>query len=252
MKVMSVVFALVALSSGFKIETKNAKLVTKTKQCGPDETPCPPGCWLCGCGPDDTLCPSGCCPEANWYCCPDDWCAATADDCPYQARKAQLVKLAKTKTDQCGPNQASCWSGCCPEEYWVCCPDQLLAPCAVAIADCPVVAKKAQLIKMSKTRQCGPDETSCPGGCCPEANWFCCPDATYCAATAADCPFVEKKARLEKLAKTKNNQCGPDETTCPNGCCPEANWFCCPDYMCAKVPEDCAFADKRVSLTVLS
>merc|ERR1711936_416670 len=49
----------------------------------------------------------------------------------------------------------------------------------------------------------------------------------YCAATAADCPFVAKKAQLMKMAK--NRQCGPDETSCPAGCCPEANWFCCPD-----------------------
>merc|ERR1711936_960188 len=43
----------------------------------------------------------------------------------------------------------------------------------------------------------------------------------YCAATAADCPFVAKKAQLMKMAK--NRQCGPDETSCPAGCCPEAN-----------------------------
>merc|ERR1719341_602274 len=57
--------------------------------------------------------------------------------------------------------------------------------CAATAADCPFVAKKAQLMKMAKNRQCGPDETSCPAGCCPEANWFCCPDNMYCAATAA-------------------------------------------------------------------
>ena len=50
MKVLAVVFALVALTSGFKIETKKAKLVTKVMQCGPDET----------------TCPSGCCPEPKW------------------------------------------------------------------------------------------------------------------------------------------------------------------------------------------
>merc|ERR1719370_1225145 len=80
-----------------------------------------------------------------------------------------------------------------------------------------VAAQKAQLMKMAKNRQCGPDETSCPAGCCPEANWFCCPDNMYCAATAADCPFVAKKAQLMKMAK--NRQCGPDETSCPAGCC---------------------------------
>merc|ERR1719305_1491268 len=72
--------------------------------------------------------------------------------------------------------------------------------CAATAADCPFVAKKAQLMKMAKNRQCGPDETSCPAGCCPEANWFCCPDNMYCAATAADCPFVAKQAQLMKMA----------------------------------------------------
>merc|ERR1719209_1147513 len=99
-------------------------------------------------------------------------------------------------------------------------------------------------MKMAKNRQCGPDETSCPAGCCPEANWFCCPDNMYCAATAADCPFVAKKAQLMKMAK--NRQCGPDETSCPAGCCPEANWFCCPDNMyCAATAADCPFVAKK-------
>ena len=30
--------------------------------------------------------------------------------------------------------------------------------------------------------------TACPGGCIPDANWFCCPDDMYAAPTAADCP----------------------------------------------------------------
>merc|ERR1712109_406257 len=104
---------------------------------------------------------------------------------------------------------------------WFCCPDNMY--CAATAADCPFVAKKARVMKMAKNRQCGPDETSCPAGCCPEANWFCCPDNMYCAATAADCPFVAKKAQLMKMAK--NRQCGPDETSCPAGCCPEANFL---------------------------
>merc|ERR1712212_1261773 len=124
------------------------------------------------CGPDETSCPAGCCPEANWFCCPDNmYCAATAADCPFVAKKAQLMKMAKNR--QCGPDETSCPAGCCP-----------------------FVAKKAQLMKMAKNRQGGPDETACPAGCCPEANWFCCPDNMYCAATAADCPFVAKKAQL--------------------------------------------------------
>merc|ERR1719317_1461362 len=40
----------------------------------------------------------------------------------------------------------------------------------------------------------------------------------YCAATAADCPFVAMKEKLVKMAAKK--QC--DGTVCPAGCCPSA------------------------------
>jgi len=29
--------------------------------------------------------------------------------------------------------------------------------------------------------------TLCPGGCCPNAGWYCCPDGTYCAAAPEYC-----------------------------------------------------------------
>merc|ERR1711892_1512996 len=86
---------------------------------------------------------------------------------------------------------ASCPAGCCPEANWYCCPDNMY--CAATAADCPFVAMKEKLTKMAANKQCGSDETSCPAGCCPEANWYCCPDNMYCAATAADCPFVAMK-----------------------------------------------------------
>merc|ERR1711990_964195 len=92
--------------------------------------------------------------------------------------------------------------------------------------------KNSQLIKMAKSNQCGPDETPCPGGCCP--------DASYCAATAADCPFEAKRTQIVKLAKS--NPCGPDETNCPVGCCPMGpDWYCCPDHfpICAPTAWDC-------------
>merc|ERR1711931_17296 len=115
--------------------------------------------------------------------------------------------------------------------------------------------------KLVKSEQCGPHETSCPAGCCPDnlycaataadcpfvsmktklakmaANkqcgpnevWFCCPANLSCAATAADCPFVSMKTKLAKMAA--NKQCGPHETSCPAGCCPNEGWFCCPDNL---------------------
>jgi hypothetical protein len=86
--------------------------------------------------------------------------------------------------------------------------------------------------------QCDPEtETECPNGCCPELNWFCCWDSLYCHPTAADCPWPE--TRLIKMSK-KNQQCDPEtETDCPKGCCPELNWFCCPELYCAETEEDC-------------
>merc|ERR1711977_537708 len=89
--------------------------------------------------------------------------------------------------------------------------------------------------KIAKTN-CGPDETECPAGCCPEANWYCCSDNQYCAATPDDCPNGPKILK-KKIAKTN---CGPDETECPAGCCPEANWYCCSDNRyCAATADDC-------------
>merc|ERR1711872_1160011 len=70
------------------------------------------------------------------------------------------------------------------------------------------------------------DGTICPGGCCPEVNWQCCPDGLYCAATLDDCPTLVKKNALIKMAAEKKD-C--DGTMCPGGCCPEVNWQCCPD-----------------------
>merc|ERR1712002_459679 len=50
------------------------------------------------------------------------------------------------------------------------------------------VCKKNAKLALTKAG-CGPDETECPAGCCPEANWYCCADNQHCAATAANCPF---------------------------------------------------------------
>merc|ERR1711936_364830 len=147
------------------------------------------------------------------------------------------MKMAAKK--QC--EGTMCPAGCCPEVDWYCCPDNMY--CAATAADCPFVAKKEKLMKMAAKKQCGPNETSCPAGCCPNANWYCCPDNIYCAATAADCPFVAKKEKLMKMAAKK--QCGPNETSCPAGCCPNANWYCCPDNIyCAATAADRPFVAK--------
>ena len=105
-----------------------------------------------------------------------------------------------------------------------------------------IFPKKAQLITLAKNKggQCGHDETDCGfAGCCPEPNWICCPDPdpTNCAATWEDCPFEAKRIKLVKLAK--DNQCGPDDTECPFGCCPNPYTYCCPDMDCATSAEWC-------------
>merc|ERR1711881_700396 len=145
----------------------------------------------------------------------------------------------------CGPDETECPAGCCPEANWYCCSDNEY--CAATEADCPFVSAKEKLMKMAAKAGCGPDETECPAGCCPKANWYCCPDGMYCAATEADCPFVSAKEKLVKMAAKAG--CGPDETECPGGCCPEANWYCCPDGMyCAATAADCPFASAKEKL----
>merc|ERR1712141_372248 len=57
----------------------------------------------------------------------------------------------------------------------------------LAVAAASPSTRGLNLIKLAKTN-CGPDETECPAGCCPEANWYCCSDNQYCAATPDDCP----------------------------------------------------------------
>merc|ERR1712131_341040 len=60
----------------------------------------------------------------------------------------------------------------------------------------------ASTVKLTKSEQC--DGTECPGGCCPYVGWYCCPDGMYCAATAADCPFLPKKNSLPKWLPTSS------------------------------------------------
>ena len=100
----------------------------------------------------------------------------------------------------------------------------------------------ASSVQLTRDEQC--DGTPCPGGCCPNVGWYCCPDGMYCAATAADCPFVAKKTQLSKMAAPK--QC--DGTPCPGGCCPNVGWYCCPDDMyCAATAADCPFAQNYLN-----
>merc|ERR1719337_742765 len=64
----------------------------------------------------------------------------------------------------------------------------------------PTLPKKLSVVKTT----CGPDETECPAGCCPEANWFCCPDNRYCAATADDCPSKKNPHLAQKIVRSQD------------------------------------------------
>merc|ERR1712099_224509 len=207
---MACIVPLILLTAHKKLPTIPRKLNVIKTTCGPDETECPAGCcseanWFCcpdnrycaataddcpakkiptlpkklsvvkgDCGPDETECPAGCCPEANWFCCPDNrYCAATANDCP-AVKKVKAVRTRIVKT-RCDPEtETECPAGCCPEVDWFCCADN--RHCAATEENCPNY-HPASLVKPlegvnTKTTDCGPDETECPGGCCPEANWF--------------------------------------------------------------------------------
>merc|ERR1719154_59894 len=175
------------------------------------------------------------------------YCAATAGDCPFVAIKEKLAKMAAAKkvavfkAADC-EDGTMCPGGCCPEMNWYCCPDGMY--CAATANDCPLVDYRQKLIQAAAAKITAPkkalvksadceDGTMCPGGCCPEMNWYCCPDGMYCAATAGDCPFVAIKDKLAKFAAAKKvvvkaADC-EDGTMCPGGCCPEMNWYCCPD-----------------------
>lgn len=141
-------------------------------------------------GPDETSCPAGHCAAPNWFCCADNlYCALTEDLCPTKEPRTKPAKLfAKTKQGCCSGG-TECPAGCCPEDNWFCCSDNLY--CAATEAECPCQPdcplRKTKLVKLAKRTKCS-GGTMCPAGCCPEANLFCCADNIYCAATEAECP----------------------------------------------------------------
>lgn len=86
--------------------------------------------------------------------------------------------------------------------------------------------------------------TVCPGGCCPEQNWYCCPDNLSCAVDASYCKKENKVEKLIKMAAPKRFFAKAAQdcpgTVCPGGCCPIQNAYCCPDgAYCAEQAEYC-------------
>ena len=108
-------------------------------------------------------------------------------------------------------------------------------------------------LELTKTN-CDSDQTTCPCGCCSlGTDMYCCSDCIHCAATADECPFGPKIFKdLLKKKEAKDNCDGPNETKCPRGCCPEANWYCCPaGCLCAPTADECPWMDPLNILNIL-
>merc|ERR1719450_326437 len=69
-----------------------------------------------------------------------------------------------------------------------------------------------------------------------------CPECPACPLVPYDC--------CGDLGACPNSDgtCDMETTCCPAGCCPESNWYCCPDWFCAATAADCALASKRHQL----
>merc|ERR1712130_438245 len=94
-----------------------------------------------------TLCPAGCCPEADWFCCENNWqCAPTEADCcrllddnnmPVgELTHKKILQMNDEEEERCCPNGTDCPAGCCPGgKHWFCCADNLY--CAPTEEECP-------------------------------------------------------------------------------------------------------------------
>ena len=172
------------------------------------------------------------------------------------AAKQPFIKMADTK--QCLPGDTDCNNGyCCPAPYIFCCADNM--NCAPTEANCPFVDTKKQFIQMAAKKECSPEEADCNGWCCSGDFPACCFNVPYmCACFEAACPafdaktqFTEMAAKKQFIKMTSKKQC--EGTTCPAGCCPYENWFCCSDNMnCAITEDNCPFVDVRKQLTKMA
>lgn len=62
--------------------------------------------------------------------------------------------------------------------------------------------------------------------------------AALVALTSAASTAKDVAAKYKLILGDKSRDC--NGTPCPNGCCPEQNWFCCADgYFCASTEANC-------------
>ena len=167
-----------------------------------------------------TDCPGGCCPLANMYCCENNW------QCGFESDGSD------------------------------CCTGSMNSP------ECPDVPSKVKQLQKMKTLaglvngQCW--GTSCPAGCCPDQDMYCCENNWQCGlesdgsdccsgsiSDSPDCPDIPTEAKQlanmnRRMEKLDSKRSCPGGTLCPGGCCNEPNWFCCSDNIyCAATEADC-------------
>merc|ERR1719400_113075 len=211
-----------------------------------------------------TECPGGCCPNVGWDCCPgDEHCAASEEYCKRVSIAEKLMSMAAPKkiVKQDCPG-TECPGGCCPNVGWYSCPGDEY--CAASEEYCKKTNIAEKLMSMAapkkhlqEVKQDCPG-TVCPAGCCPNVGWFCCSDNEHCAASEEYCKKTNYAEKLSGMAAqkrslplkvTKQKCLG---TECPGGCCPNQDWYCCPDNIhCASSQEYCRktnFAEKLIGM----
>jgi len=194
---------------------------------------------------DGAQCPGGCCPADNYVCCEGGYfCGATLADCPMVIQKDEVH--AKELEQECEGEVCNFYFTIVKNygNLW--------------INGEPDVIEDGE--EKEANQDC--DGTVCPGGCCPNAGWFCCPGDEYCAASEEYCKKTDVAQKLITMAAPKRFTGGYGKivkqdcegTVCPGGCCPNAGWFCCPgDEYCAASEEYCKktnFAQKMISMAV--
>merc|ERR1711973_836074 len=84
-----------------------------------------------------------------------------------------------------------CPGGCCPNAGWFCCPGDEY--CAASEEYCKRADFAKILMSMAAPKKIVKQDCpgiECPGGCCPNAGWFCCPGDEYCAASEEYCKKI--------------------------------------------------------------
>merc|ERR1712156_1145760 len=227
--------------------------------CAATEADCPPIQKTVEKDCEGTVCPGGCCPNVGWFCCPgDEYCAASEEYCKKTNIAEKLISMAAPKkiVKQDCPG-TECPGGCCPNVGWFCCPGDEY--CAASEEYCKKTNVAEKLMSMAAPKKIVKQDcpgTVCPGGCCPNAGWFCCPGGEYCAASEEYCKKINIAKKLIGMAAPKKHlqevkQDCPG-TQCPAGCCPNAGWFCCADNEhCAASEEYCKktnYAEKLIGM----